>query len=107
MKTLTVASALLAFVFATMCSGCFREHRQTVQTADVASLVFKGNVEGTTIQLVDEAGKAMTEPFAATAETTFSVPSGTAILIVRRGSEVAVKRKLFLVAGQTREVWIP
>ena len=107
MKSTMGACAVVALLLATAVSGCFREHRDTVQKAEVASLLFKGNCGGATVQLRDEDGNARTEPFGAIAGTRYSVPTGTMILTIRRNGKDIVKRKLFLVAGQTKEIAVP
>jgi hypothetical protein len=105
MRCAVLCSALI--VVGAVTGGCFRENRGTVQQAEVSWLEFRGAVDGAEFRLADEDDRTLVELTAVRTGVRFSVAPGTVVLVVRRGQAEIVRRKLFLVAGESREVRIP
>lgn len=87
--------------------GCFRANRAVVQKDDLAILSFTGSITEVSFTLERDDGQLAVPRTWIEEGKRYSVSPGVAVLTVERDGKTVVRRKLYLVSGQTSEVQLP
>lgn len=102
---------MICLVFSLFLSACSTGFSEIKQVDDKAYLQLSGNIQGTTLVLDDsttvQLDDADTFKLDGEAVAKFDLSVGSHQVEIRRGSQVLVKRKIYVTNGNVFEVRVP